>query len=124
MNSEPVLKDCLRDHKTVDVTGLAMGVLVGVILVAMLVAVWWRPIDLSNIEVRPTHVRINVNQADADTLRVLPGIGLRLSKRIVSWRQQAGGFSNANELQDVPGIGPGILARIRPWIVVPGEEHH
>ncbi|MEJ2217305.1 MAG: helix-hairpin-helix domain-containing protein [Gemmatimonadota bacterium] len=49
--------------------------------------------------------RIAVNRADIDQLARLPGVGVSLARRIVTERQQGGGFRTTTDLTRVPGIG-------------------
>ena len=65
--------------------------------------------------------RIDVNRAGPDELRKLPGIGPKLSQRIVETRQKKA-FQSANDLRRVPGIGPKILERLRPHIAFDSEQ--
>jgi competence protein ComEA len=60
--------------------------------------------------------RVNVNTADAAALDTLPGIGPELAARIIGYRQEHGPFAEEEDLLDVPGIGPSILANIRDLI--------
>ncbi len=59
---------------------------------------------------------IDVNFASADELRKLPGIGPKLSQRIVDTRAQAP-FKSVEELRRVPGIGPKTIAKLRPFVI-------
>ena len=59
---------------------------------------------------------IDVNTASASELQKLPGIGPKLSQRIVETREKSL-FQTVDELRRVPGIGPKTLAKIRPYIV-------
>ena len=59
---------------------------------------------------------ININEADADELCEIPGIGESRAKAIVDYRKEHGGFTNTEELMQVPGIKEGIYARIIPYI--------
>jgi len=61
---------------------------------------------------------IDVNTADATTLQQLPGIGPALSGRIIAWRELNGPFASIDELAEVSGIGPAILASLRPLVTV------
>ncbi len=65
-----------------------------------------------------TTARINVNTADATELEELPGIGEVLSQAIVDYREEFGPFSSVDELEDVSGIGPSILADVRDLVTV------
>jgi competence protein ComEA len=59
---------------------------------------------------------IDVNTASASELQKLPGIGPKLSQRIVDTREK-NLFKTVDDLRRVPGIGPKTLAKIRPYIV-------
>lgn len=61
---------------------------------------------------------VDVNAAGAGELETLPGIGPVLAERIVSWRDEHGPFADVDALQDVPGIGPSVLAQIRSRVRV------
>lgn len=60
---------------------------------------------------------INVNEADTAELMKLPGIGPKLSQRIVDERAR-GAFQSVDELRRVAGIGAKTLEKLRPHIVV------
>lgn len=55
---------------------------------------------------------IDLNNDPAPVLDCLPGIGEVLAQRIIDGRGTAG-YSTLNDLDRVPGIGPGIIAAIR-----------
>jgi len=57
---------------------------------------------------------LDLNRADAASLEVLPGIGPARAAAIVAARP----FAQVGELSRVPGIGPGTLARIAPYLRV------
>ena len=61
---------------------------------------------------------ININTASQSELESLPGIGPVLAQRIIEYRQSHGPFSNAEEIMDVSGIGPGIFKKIKDLITV------
>lgn len=65
---------------------------------------------------RPTQP-INVNRASGEELRRLPGIGPKLSQRILDTRAKKP-FQSVDDLRRVPGIGPKTLERLRPHVVV------
>lgn len=64
---------------------------------------------------------VNVNTADLATLRTLPGIGQVKAQAIIDYREANGPFGSIDELDDVPGIGPATLERIRPLVTL-GED--
>ena len=61
---------------------------------------------------------VNLNTATADQLDALPGIGPALAQRIVTYREQHGGFRTVDELQKVPGIGPSKFAQLKDLVSV------
>jgi len=62
--------------------------------------------------------KININTASATELETLPGIGPVLAQRIVEYRQTNGPFSRPEDIKKVKGIGDGIFADIKDWIIV------
>ncbi len=56
---------------------------------------------------------ISINAADADELDELPGVGPVIAERIVQWRETNGPFSSIDELTEVSGIGPSMIEQIR-----------
>ncbi len=60
--------------------------------------------------------KVNVNTADAESLRTLPGIGPSYAQRIIDWRTQFGPFKNVGDLLKVKGIGKKRLDKLRPFI--------
>ena len=61
---------------------------------------------------------ININRASAAELEQLPGIGPKLAARIVAYREEHGPFQRKEELLNVPGIGTKKFARIKDRITV------
>ncbi|MBG9792057.1 competence protein ComEA [Paenibacillus dendritiformis] len=57
--------------------------------------------------------RININEADAEALMKLPGIGPSKSQAIVTYREKHGPFQRLEDLKKVKGIGPAIFAKLR-----------
>lgn len=61
---------------------------------------------------------VDLNTADAAALETLPGIGPALSQRIISWREENGGFSSTDDLLAVSGIGEKVLADLADLVTV------
>jgi competence ComEA-like helix-hairpin-helix protein len=61
---------------------------------------------------------LELNQASASDLVLLPGVGPKLAARIVDERARRGGFAQVDELRQVKGVGPAVLARVRPLLRV------
>ncbi|HAF71425.1 MAG: Ser/Thr protein phosphatase/nucleotidase, putative [Acetothermia bacterium 64_32] len=64
---------------------------------------------------------LNLNQATAEELEALPGIGPTLAKRIIQWREEKGPFGRVEDLLEIEGIGPVRLAAIRELVAI-GDE--
>jgi comEA protein len=56
--------------------------------------------------------KININNASAETLQYIPGIGASKAESIVKLRKQKGGFKSLEELLEVRGIGEKLLESI------------
>lgn len=61
---------------------------------------------------------IDLNAADQATLETLPGIGPGLAARILAWRDEHGRFAAVEDLLDVSGIGDGRFADLRDRVRV------
>jgi competence protein ComEA len=64
---------------------------------------------------------IDLNRATAEELETLPGIGAAKAAAIVAARDAQGGFSSLDELENVRGIGPALMAKLRPLVIVGGS---
>lgn len=62
--------------------------------------------------------RVNINTATADELDDLPGIGPTAAQSIIEYRQVNGPFQTIQDIQNVPGIGPSTFDRIKDYITV------
>jgi competence ComEA-like helix-hairpin-helix protein len=64
----------------------------------------------------------DLNQATAEELDALPGIGRSLARRIVAYREERGGFHALEELAAVPGLSRAVYERLADRLtVVPPE---
>lgn len=61
---------------------------------------------------------ININQASAEDLKALPGIGQSKANAIINYRIKNGSFSSKEDLLNVPGIKEGIYDQIEALITV------
>ena len=60
--------------------------------------------------------RLDINAAQVDSLKGLPGIGEVRAHAIVRYREQYGAFAGVNDLANVPGIGPALLEGLRDLV--------
>lgn len=73
--------------------------------------------DESRQELLPGE-KIDINNADAPTLKRLPGIGDKLSRAIIEYRESIGGFEHIRQLMEIEGIDEELFGRIWPWLEV------
>jgi comEA protein len=59
---------------------------------------------------------IDLNRATAEELAGLPGIGASKAAAIVEYRKSSGAFTSVDELEAVRGIGPALVAKLRPHV--------
>lgn len=62
--------------------------------------------------------KLNINTADVDQLKTLPGLGEVRAQAIVSHREDNGAFPSVDALLDVSGIGVATLESLRDFIEV------
>jgi comEA protein len=76
--------------------------------------------DLSSPEeaVAEAGVKLDINRIGTLELQQLPGIGPALAARILEYREENGPFTQVEDLLRVNGIGEKTLERIRPYICV------
>jgi competence protein ComEA len=61
---------------------------------------------------------VDLNGSSRMELEALPGIGMVLADRIVSYRSTYGGFQRVGDLVNVSGIGEKRLKRLEPFVTV------
>jgi competence protein ComEA len=61
---------------------------------------------------------VNINTADAEMLKTLPGIGDAKAADIIAYREEHGAFSSIEDIKNVSGIGESIYNRISSGITV------
>ncbi|MBK6794096.1 MAG: helix-hairpin-helix domain-containing protein [Anaerolineales bacterium] len=59
---------------------------------------------------------VNINTASAEELDNLPGIGPTIAQRIVEYREANGSFQTIDDLMNVSGIGPSTFENIKELI--------
>lgn len=62
--------------------------------------------------------KVNLNQAGADELCTLPGIGESRADEIIRYREANGGFETIEEIMKVTGIKQGLFEKIKEKIYV------
>ena len=62
------------------------------------------------------HLPLPINRADQEELIQLPGIGPKLSARIISFREGQGAITGPEDLGHIKGIGSKMTARLTPLL--------
>lgn len=68
-----------------------------------------------------TGARLDPATATFEDWLVLPGVGEKTAREILSTRARLGGFASSGELIEVKGIGPKKLAALSPWLAGEGR---
>lgn len=66
----------------------------------------------------PGQGTVNINTAGLNELQRLPGVGPSTAQKIIDYRTQNGRFNAVDELDEVKGIGPAKLAKMRPFVTI------
>lgn len=64
----------------------------------------------------PNAVVIFINTATAEELDTLPGVGPGLAAAIIAYREAEGPFTSLDDLDAVDGIGPALLETLAPLV--------
>jgi competence protein ComEA len=64
---------------------------------------------------------VNINTATKEELTSLKGIGDKRAQDIIDYRTKNGPFKTVDDLEKVPGVGPGIMKQIRSQVTVSGK---
>lgn len=62
--------------------------------------------------------QLDINHATWIEWTLLEGIGEKLARRIVAYRDEHGHFANVADLGNVPGIGPKTLEKLAPYLAM------
>ena len=74
--------------------------------------------EMKNGYETPTDGLVNINTAEVDELKTLPGIGDIKAEAIISYRESNGGFSDIQEITNVEGIKDSSYEKIKDYIKV------
>ncbi len=78
------------------------------------VAVYAAPANAKAVAQAP----VNLNQASAEELIALKGIGPKMAERIIAYRQEHGPFKAVDQLVQVKGIGNAKFQKLKDQVTV------
>jgi competence ComEA-like helix-hairpin-helix protein len=61
---------------------------------------------------------LDLNRATSAQLEALPGIGAVKAAAILAVRDARGGFETMDQLESVRGVGPALMNKLRPLVVL------
>jgi competence ComEA-like helix-hairpin-helix protein len=64
--------------------------------------------------------RVDLDRAGVDEIERLPRVGPQLARRIADDRDSRGPFGSLEGLDRVPGVGPGMIDALGPWVEFSG----
>jgi len=111
-NHRPLIRR--RDQATLAIlAALALGVLGATRIWPSLSGHW---VDYDELPLNKATFVVDINRADEAELSLLPEVGPATARAIVEYRRRHGAFGSAEELLEVPRIGPQTLAAMRPHL--------
>lgn len=63
---------------------------------------------------------VNINQATAAQIAMLPRIGAKVADRIVAYRKDHGAFARPEDIMEVKGVGEKLFLVLKPYLTVSG----
>ncbi len=66
----------------------------------------------------PPAAPLELNSASAEQLQQVPGIGPKTAQSIVEFREKSGPFQRIEDLLAIKGITPARLDKMRPYLVI------
>ncbi len=64
---------------------------------------------------------VEINGADTSAFISLPGIGSKLSQRIINFRDKLGGFYTVDQVGETFGLADSVFKKIKPLLQISGE---
>lgn len=61
---------------------------------------------------------VEINTADSDQLKMIPGIGHTFANRIIKYREALGGYASLEQLNEVWGLDTHLYASITPYLTI------
>src|SRR5712672_3075599 len=67
---------------------------------------------------KPPAQPVNINTANSEQLRTVPGIGPSTAEKILQMRKSYGAFKSVDDLLAIRGLGPKRLDKMRKYLTV------
>ena len=64
---------------------------------------------------------VNINTATKEELTSINGVGEKRAQDIIDYRTKNGPFKTVDDLEKIPGVGPGLMKRIRSQVSTSGK---
>jgi DNA uptake protein ComE-like DNA-binding protein len=77
-----------------------------------------KPVNLPVDPKKKSFLPVDVNVADTAAFIDLPGIGSKLSNRIVTFREKLGGFYSIDQISEIYNLPDSTFQKIRPYLVL------
>ena len=74
--------------------------------------------EKTNYTARNTIQKVDINSADTTQYIALPGIGSKLSKRIIAFREKLGGFYSIDQIGETYLLPDSTFQKIKPYLIV------
>lgn len=62
--------------------------------------------------------KVDINMADSEALKSIPGIGPSMADRIIKYREENGRFRKKEDLKNVSGIGDKVYEKLKDMVTV------
>ncbi len=66
----------------------------------------------------PAKKPVDINLADVDTWKTLPGIGEKRAQQLVNYRDKLGGFLSIEQVGQMYNLPDSVFQSIRPWLLL------
>ena len=67
------------------------------------------------------YASVDINASDTSAWIALPGIGSKLSQRIINFRDKLGGFNSIDQVAETFGLADSTFQKIKPFLKVSGD---
>lgn len=80
-------------------------------------SVWQGEGDIDQAKPIPLEFQVDINQAEIGELIAIPSVGPKMAEAIIGHRDLQGPFGDLEQLEEVPGIGPKKLEKLKKFLL-------